>query len=702
MRYSKRFLVVLGLLLFAVACTPPAENNTPVATAQTVSTQLEKAITISLAATDIEKDELTFKIATQPTQGTLSGIENRNKVVYTPNPGFTGQDSFTFTATDLGGSAKASAAAKVTINVTGPENNAPVAQDGSAEVAVGGSVKIILNASDLDADPLTYTLAEPSAGEVVKDADFDTSRSVTYTTAAAATAGSTATFDFTVDDGKGGTDTGTITVSIVGASGTVTDDTYSTIVNTLLEAGGIPASGNAAVSNPKNILANDTATAVTAVASKATDQGGTVRINADGTLRYTPAKDFVGLDTFTYSAPNGDTATVTVEVVEANPGQDGNQVVLYARQGATGGDGTSARPLGSLLSLMSASKPGDTLVLYAATYAPADVAKYAIQLKSNQKLLGQEADVSILGQVVLKADTVNKTILSKPENVSISLAEVDRSDRKNIVVSNQANNVTIAGLTINRANAAGTATADVGTGVGQSGIVTSDQMTGTLTITDVSILYPGGYGLLVQETDGCPDPNCDDDVEDPSDTPTSTARYNLIMKNVRVIEANNDALAINDPISVDMDEVSVVGVREGKSGVSIESEHVTAVKITGSSVASSGINARGFDFLSNNNFGRSTEAAKMTVDLSDNRVTFVLTEGNDLLGPGDPPVAAPDGRVDGTAAFRSRVLDDTPAVAPGSSAMELRGLSASERADSPRACDAASVCTEFIVTQTVP
>ncbi len=718
MRQAKLVLVFLGLLFFIAACTPPAENNRPVATAQTVSTEIGKAVTITLKATDTESDALTFKIVANPTKGSLSELSGAKKdtVVYTPSAGFTGQDSFTFTASDAGG---ASNTAKVTVNVNAAGNNAPVATDGTADVAAGGSVKVTLAATDADSDPLSFTLGTPSAGTVVKDADFDTSRSVTYTAAAGAAAGSTATFDFTVTDGKGGSDTGTITVTIAAASGKVTNDTYSTFANTLLEAGGIAASGNAAVTDAKKLTDNDTAKTITAVASKATSQGGTVEIKANGSFSYAPKAGFVGSDTFTYAA-GADTATVTVDVKDANATLPENQVAVYVKaDAAPNGDGTSAKPLQSLLSAMSASKAGDIIVLYAGTYIPADNAKYGIQLKSNQRLLGQEADVSIEGTTVLKANSVTKTILSKPANVTISLADYNDDNKKNIVVSFQANDVTISGLTINRANAAGNATADLANGPGQSGIITTDQMTGTLTLTDINILYPGGFGFNVTETDRCPHVNCDAKFENLGPVGTSTARYNLIMKRVKVTGAGNTPISINDPISVDIDASDVVGVGTKESGFLVESEHITSVKITNSTVTSTAVNSVGFEFLSNNNFGRTSEKAVMTVELADNFVKFIPNAANDKVS-GDPPVATPDGRVDGTVGYEGRVLDNWDdelkviSVSPGSSQAVLKGTSKSEAADSRRACvnitppyDAAiptpvTCGDDFIITQTVP
>ncbi|MBS2021521.1 MAG: cadherin-like domain-containing protein [Deltaproteobacteria bacterium] len=76
----------------------PVTNHAPVAQAQSVSTDQDKAVAITLAATDADHDPLTFTVATQPAHGTLSGTAPA--LTYTPAQGYTGSDSFTFTAFD--------------------------------------------------------------------------------------------------------------------------------------------------------------------------------------------------------------------------------------------------------------------------------------------------------------------------------------------------------------------------------------------------------------------------------------------------------------------------------------------------------------------------------------------------------------------------------------------------------------------------
>jgi hypothetical protein len=68
-----------------------------VANNQSVATALNTAKAVTLASTDPNNDPLTFSV-TNPVNGTLSGTAPN--LIYTPNPGFIGADSFQFTVTN--------------------------------------------------------------------------------------------------------------------------------------------------------------------------------------------------------------------------------------------------------------------------------------------------------------------------------------------------------------------------------------------------------------------------------------------------------------------------------------------------------------------------------------------------------------------------------------------------------------------------
>ena len=88
-----------------VPTSPPAsENHPPQALNQEVTTESDKPVQIPLGAIDNDtEDSLSAEIVTppEPSHGSLGSIDqNTGNVTYTPTPGFSGNDSFTFKVMD--------------------------------------------------------------------------------------------------------------------------------------------------------------------------------------------------------------------------------------------------------------------------------------------------------------------------------------------------------------------------------------------------------------------------------------------------------------------------------------------------------------------------------------------------------------------------------------------------------------------------
>ncbi len=73
-------------------------NDAPVAKEQNISTDEDTQKDITLKATDVDNDNLTYKITTQPKHGKLKG--KAPKLTYIPDPDYNGKDSFSFIAND--------------------------------------------------------------------------------------------------------------------------------------------------------------------------------------------------------------------------------------------------------------------------------------------------------------------------------------------------------------------------------------------------------------------------------------------------------------------------------------------------------------------------------------------------------------------------------------------------------------------------
>ncbi|HEX8933785.1 MAG TPA: Ig-like domain-containing protein, partial [Pseudonocardiaceae bacterium] len=105
-----------------------AVTSTPTASSQSVATNAAKTITLS--GTDADGDNLTFAVASAPTNGTLGAIGTptctgtapktcQANVTYTPNAGFNGSDSFQFRVND-GTVNSANATVSITVDTVAP------------------------------------------------------------------------------------------------------------------------------------------------------------------------------------------------------------------------------------------------------------------------------------------------------------------------------------------------------------------------------------------------------------------------------------------------------------------------------------------------------------------------------------------------------------------------------------------------------
>ncbi|EAQ01548.1 type I secretion target repeat protein, partial [Pseudooceanicola batsensis HTCC2597] len=287
--------------------TDPQDTD-PEAMDDTVTTDEDTAVTIDVLANDSDPDgdTLTISGVSDPANGTAEIVGGQ--IVYTPDPDFNGTDTLTYTVDDGTGNTD-TATVTVTVN---PVNDAPVAADDSdtTEEDTAVTIDVLGNDTDVDGD----TLSIQSVGTPANGTAQIVGGQIVYTPEAGFTGDDT--FEYTVSDGNGGTDTATVTVSVTDGGGggnqppVAVDDMVTTPEDETLTI---------------DPLANDTdpdGDALSLVGTPVSDAGGTVTVNADGTIDYTPPQDFNGTDTITYTVtdPDGatDTGTITVEVTPVN------------------------------------------------------------------------------------------------------------------------------------------------------------------------------------------------------------------------------------------------------------------------------------------------------------------------------------------------------------------------------------------------
>ena len=139
-----------------------AENDAPVAFPQSVETNEDTAIAVTLIAADVENDPLTYAVVTGPTHGALSGTAPN--LVYTPADNYFGGDTFTFTAND---GELDSALGTVTITVL-EVNDPPVAVPDLVTVNQNSGVNqldLLTNDIDIEGDLFfPVSVSQPANG----------------------------------------------------------------------------------------------------------------------------------------------------------------------------------------------------------------------------------------------------------------------------------------------------------------------------------------------------------------------------------------------------------------------------------------------------------------------------------------------------------------------------------------------------------
>ena len=300
-----------GTASATVTVTVTPVNDDPVAIDDLATTAEDNPVNINVLSndSDVDGDTLEVTAVSDPANGTTS-INPNGTVLYTPDPDFNGEDSFTYTITDNNGG---SATATVTVTVT-PVDDAPVANNDSITVdedstaGVDNQIDVSTN-DDIGGDggdddnfsiktqPENGTVTEISDGvfEYIPDADFNGEDSFTYT----------------ITDIDGDTDSATVTITV-----NEVDDAPIAIDDEL----NVDEDSTAGAANQVDVSTNDSIGgdggdgddySITSLPAN-----GTVSEITDGVFEYIPNADFNGTDSFTYTITDidGDTATATVSI----------------------------------------------------------------------------------------------------------------------------------------------------------------------------------------------------------------------------------------------------------------------------------------------------------------------------------------------------------------------------------------------------
>lgn len=313
----RRVACVLGCVA-AVGCSGGGDdggagNHPPLANDDAATTSEDSPIEIDMLSNDEDADgDPVFVFGfTDPMDGTAY-IAANGRFVYTPDPGFSGSDSLSYTLSD-GSPETSSASVTITIN---PVGDAPFAvTDGyttseDAPLVVTALGGVLGNDEDSDSATLTASVvAQPEHGTVslAPDGGFTYTPDADYTGADA--------FTYAASDGALSSDETTVALTVLGVN-----DAPVAAAEAFMADEDTPLSVAAA----SGVLDNDSDVEqqplFALIASVPTN--GTLSLAADGSFLYTPSANYAGTDSFAYLVTDGlaqsSAATVSLTVNAVN------------------------------------------------------------------------------------------------------------------------------------------------------------------------------------------------------------------------------------------------------------------------------------------------------------------------------------------------------------------------------------------------
>ncbi|MGB2863516.1 MAG: Ig-like domain-containing protein [Sedimentisphaerales bacterium] len=312
------FLSIAAILLVIIVVTLmiiiDMTNSPPMAKPEYITVQEDKPASITLMASDLNGDRLTYHIVTGPSHGKLSGTGP--DITYTPESNYSGTDSFSFMVND---STVDSNTAIISLAIEAV-NDPPIANHQSMMTKVDRSVSITLTGNDIDSDDLKYAIAiQPGHGTLTFGSDFDTNGKLTYTPNANFTGKDS--FAFKLNDGDVDSAQATVTLNLTPnhvpmadlQSVTTAEDT-ATVINLT----GSDPDGDTVVYSVVTVPSH-----------------GSLSGTAPN-LTYSPNKNFSGPDSFTFKVNDGtaDSAltTVAVTITPANDPPVANNIDVSAME----------------------------------------------------------------------------------------------------------------------------------------------------------------------------------------------------------------------------------------------------------------------------------------------------------------------------------------------------------------------------------
>lgn len=208
-QHFKRLIIIL-IVVGLTACggstgtgNSETDNQQPLANTQSLNVDEDTSLGITLDGQDSDDDELSYRIVSQPTQGSLSGLApNLN---YTPNDNYHGDDNFSFVVND---GEQDSEPAVINISITAI-NDTPTAQAFDLVVTQDTAEQTTLLGQDTETSDLNFRVVSSPDHGVLSGA----APNLTYTPDSSYTGEDS--FAYVSNDGELDSLPATVSISIV-------------------------------------------------------------------------------------------------------------------------------------------------------------------------------------------------------------------------------------------------------------------------------------------------------------------------------------------------------------------------------------------------------------------------------------------------------------------------------------------------------
>ena len=409
-----------------------APNQPPQAVNDTASTPEDTPVTIDVLANDNDPNGDPLSVTAASVDRGQVAIQPDGRLLYTPPADFSGTATISYTVADPDGATRS---ATVTVTIT-PVNDAPVSAAPAGNLSGGDGNAVSLDASaffsDPDGDALSYSASGLPPGLSIDPATGLITGLITGTIASSAAASGPYAVTLTATDPSGATVSQSFTWAISNTAPVAANDSATTAEDTAVTIA---------------VLANDSdpdGDALSVVSASASH--GSVVINPDGSLRYTPDADFSGTDTLVYRLRDADgaesTAVVSITVAPANDAPDASPLPDRSAQAG------SAQNID--LSSFFSDLDGDTLTYTASGLPPGLVLDPATGRLSGS--LSFSADTASPYTVTLTATDPGGAAVSRTFSWLISAAPPAAAD--DLAATTEDTPVTIAALANDAAGAA--------------------------------------------------------------------------------------------------------------------------------------------------------------------------------------------------------------------------------------------------------